>query len=166
VPAIKGLSEQEVLVVATTGSGDPADLLAGLGGTPPANVRITDFIPYDLLLGQARVFVTNGGYSGVTLALAHGVPLVQAGTTEEKVEIAARIEWSGVGVKLGTTRPTPDAVRAGVLRVIDEPGFRLAAGRIRQEMAGHDAGREGADLLETLASTRRPVLISDLGVTV
>ena len=35
--------------------------------------------------------VTNGGYGGVQLALAHGVPLVVAGNTEEKGEIAARV---------------------------------------------------------------------------
>ena len=120
-------------------------------------MRIARFIPYDLLLAQAAVFVTNGGYTGVTLALAHGVPIVQAGTTEEKVEIAARIEWSGVGVKLGTTRPSPQAVRDGVARVLADPGIRDAAGRLGREMAGHDAGREGAVLLERLAATRAPV---------
>jgi UDP:flavonoid glycosyltransferase YjiC (YdhE family) len=93
----------------------------------------------------------------VTLALAHGVPLVQAGTTEEKTEIGARVRWTGVGLALRTTRPKPDSVRAAVRRVLTEPSFRAAAERVQAEMAPHDAGREGAVLLERLAETRAPV---------
>lgn len=157
VPAVRGLAEAAVLVVVTTGGPSAADVEAAYGGPLPANVRVTPFVPYDLLLGHADVFVTNGGYTGVTLALAHGVPIVQAGTTEEKSEIAARIRWTGVGVKLGTTRPAPAAVARGVRRVLSQPSFRAAAGRVRAEMAPHDAGLEGAVLLERLATTRAPV---------
>ena len=156
-PTITDLADSDVLVVVTTGSGDPDQLVDRLDGQVPSNVRITRFVPYDLLLEHADVFVTNGGYTGVTLALAHGVPIVQAGTTEEKAEIAARIEWTGVGVKLGTTTPTPAAVRSGVEKVLAVPAFAAAAERLRQEMAAHDAGREGADLLEQLATTGRLV---------
>jgi UDP:flavonoid glycosyltransferase YjiC (YdhE family) len=118
---------------------------------------VTPFVPYDLIFRHASVVVTNGGYSGVTLALSHGVPLVQAGTTEEKAEIGARIRWSGVGLALRTSRPEPDAVRSAVRRIFAEPSFRAAAERVRSEMAPHDAGREGAVLLERLAATRAPV---------
>ncbi|MET0863580.1 MAG: nucleotide disphospho-sugar-binding domain-containing protein, partial [Nakamurella sp.] len=158
MPTITGLADRNVLVVVTTGQGDPAELVSKLGGAVPANVRITDFAPYDTLLRHADAFVTNGGYTGVTLALSHGVPMVQAGRTEEKAEIAARIRWSGVGVALGTTTPTADAVADGVNRVLTDPSYRVSAGRLRAEMAEHDAGREGADLLERLAATGRPVL--------
>jgi UDP:flavonoid glycosyltransferase YjiC (YdhE family) len=54
---------------------------------------------------------------------------------------------------LRTSRPTPDAVRAAVRRVLAEPSFRAAAERVRADMAPHDAGREGAALLERLAET-------------
>jgi UDP:flavonoid glycosyltransferase YjiC (YdhE family) len=157
VPALRGLADEPVLVVVTTGGPSVADVEAAYGGALPANARVTRFIPYDVAFARASVVVTNGGYTGVTLALSHGVPLVQAGRTEEKAEIAARIRWSGVGVALGTTRPRPAAVAAAVRRVLAEPSFRAAAGRVRDEMAPHDAGREGADLLETLAATAAPV---------
>ena len=161
VPTVQALAEQDVLVVVTTGHADPEELIGHLGGELPANVRVTRFVPYDRALRHARAFVTNGGYTGVTLALANGVPLVQAGRTEEKAEIAARITYSGVGVVLGTTRPTSRAIADGVRRVLTDPRFTAAAGRLRDEMAGHNAGREGADLLERLALTGRPVLRSD-----
>ncbi len=48
------------------------------------------FIPFDRLLPQVDVFVANGGYGGVQLALSHGVPIVGAGRTEDKIEVNAR----------------------------------------------------------------------------
>lgn len=158
VPAVRGLADEDALVVVATGQATPQDLEAAHGGPLPANVRVERFVPYDEILSLAGVFVTNGGYTGVTLALAHGVPIVQAGTTEEKAEIAARIHYTGVGVRLGRIKPAPAAVRAGVRRVLDQPSYRAAAARVRAEMSPHDAGREGADLLEELARTGRPVL--------
>lgn len=166
VPALRGLADSEALVVVTTGQAEPADVIAAYGGPLPTNVRCTRFVPYDLLLPHVSCFVTNGGYTGVTLALAHGVPLVQAGMTEEKAEIAARIAWTGVGVRLGTTRPTPEAVRNGVSRVREQPSYAEAARRVQAEMAEHDAGVEGAELLVRLAETQEPVSSGALGAPV
>jgi UDP:flavonoid glycosyltransferase YjiC (YdhE family) len=157
VPTLRALAQEDVLVVVTTGGPTAAQVETAYGAPLPANALVTPFIPYDLVFRRAAVVVTNGGYTGVTLALAHGVPLVQAGTTEEKTEIGARIRWAGVGTALRTTRPTAEAVRRAVRQVLDEPGFRQAAARVRAEMAPHDAGREGAVLLERLAATGAPV---------
>lgn len=162
VPTVRGLAGEDVLVVVTTGAAAVNDLESAMGGELPANVRAARFVPYSLLLPHVQVFVTNGGYTGVTLALAEGVPMVQAGVTEEKSEIAARIHWAGVGIRLGTTRPTAGAVRAAVQRALTEPSFAAAARVIQQEMSVHDAGREGAELLERLARTQLPVLRPDV----
>jgi UDP:flavonoid glycosyltransferase YjiC (YdhE family) len=157
VPAVRGLAGSDLTVVVTTGASDAGALATAYGAQLPANVRVADFVPYDLLLPHVDAFVTNGGYTGVTLALAHGVPLVQAGTTEEKAEIAARIHWSGVGVRLGTTRPTPEAVADGVRRVLGPSAYRARARAVKAQMDAHDSGREGATLLERLAETGQPV---------
>jgi UDP:flavonoid glycosyltransferase YjiC (YdhE family) len=157
VPTLRALAGEDMLVVVTTGGPDRVEVEAAYGGPLPANALVTPFIPYDVMFRHASVVVTNGGYTGVTLALSHGLPLVQAGTTEEKTEIGARIRWSGVGLALRTSRPQPDKLRAGVRRVLAEPSFRDAAERVQAEMAPHDAGREGAVLLERLAATRAPV---------
>lgn len=157
VPTLRALAGEDVLVVVTTGGPSADQVEAAHGGPLPANALVAPFVPYDVLFRHVAAVVTNGGYTGVTLALAHGVPLVHAGTTEEKAEIGARIRWTGVGAVLRTTRPTPEAVRGAVRRVLAEPSFRLAAARVQAEMAPHDAGREGAVLLERLAATGRPV---------
>jgi len=157
IPSLQALADEEVLVVVTTGGASADQVEAAYGGPLPTNARVTKFIPYDTLLAHTALFLTNGGYSGVTLALAHGVPIVQAGTTEEKAEIAARIEWTGVGLRLGPIKPRPDAVREAVRRVLTEPSFRAAAENVHAEMADHDAGVEAAVLMERLAAIRRPV---------
>jgi UDP:flavonoid glycosyltransferase YjiC (YdhE family) len=157
VPTVLAMADQPVMVVVTTGGPTATDLAAALGRPVPSNVIVAEFVPYDELLPHVDVFVTNGGYTGVTLALAHGVPIVQAGTTEEKAENGARIEHSGVGIALRTGRPSSGQVRDGINRVLEQDRYWIAAQRIAAEMAEHDAGREGAALLAELAATRESV---------
>jgi MGT family glycosyltransferase len=154
VPTLRALAEEEVLVVATTG-GAPVESL-GLAEFP-ANARVERFIPHHYLLPRVNVMVTNGGYGGVQGALAHGVPLVAAGTTEEKPEVCRRVEWTGAGINLRRQHPTPEQLRAAVRRVLDEPGFKQNARRVQADFAKHDAPTEAAVLLEQLAETRQPV---------
>ena len=113
----RALAHDDVLVVATTGGPDPAPLRRGL----PANVRLERFVPHHLLLPHVDVMVTNGGYGGVQQALANGVPLVVAGDSEDKPEVAARVQWSRAGVNLHTGRPSPAMVRRAVRRVLETP---------------------------------------------
>ena len=157
VPALRALAGEDVLVVVTTGGASRDALETAFGAPLPANARVWDFIPYDVLLPHADLCVTNGGYTGVTTALHHGVPLVQAGSSEEKAEIGARIRWSGAGIRIRATTPPPGRIRHAVRRVLTEPAYGAAAARIGREMRRHDAASEAADLLERLAATGAPV---------
>ncbi|NJM07093.1 glycosyl transferase [Candidatus Gracilibacteria bacterium] len=99
VPTLHALADEDVLVIATTG-GAPVESLGAL----PANARVTPFIPFGALLPHVDVMITNGGYGGVQFALANGVPLIVAGTTEDKPEIARA--WPGaVPVSILKQRP-------------------------------------------------------------
>lgn len=103
-PTLTGLAGEEALVIATTG-GPPAEAIP----VPiPANARAEPFVPYDRLLPKVDVLVTNGGYGSVNYALSLGIPLVVAGESEEKPEIAARVAWAGAGINLGTGQPRPE----------------------------------------------------------
>jgi UDP:flavonoid glycosyltransferase YjiC (YdhE family) len=88
--------------------------------------------------------VSNGGWSSVLAAVAAGVPPVVAGADLDKPEVARRVAWSGVGVDLRTGRPRAARVRAGVDRVLADPGMRTTARRLSDELqaaGGCDAGR-------------------------
>ncbi len=76
LPALQGLAGDELQLLLTTGGRDPARL----GAAVPANAIVTEHVPFELALPRAAVLVTNGGYGSVQAALAHGVPLVVAGT--------------------------------------------------------------------------------------
>lgn len=151
IPALRGLAGQDLLVVATTP--EPAAL-----GPLPSNARVERFIPHARLLPRVDVMVTNGGYGGVQAALAHGVPLVGGGRTEDKPEVCARIAWTGVGINLETDRPSPQQVAGAVLRVLCDPSYRRNAERIQADFAQHDTPNEAAELLERLVTTRSPVI--------
>lgn len=154
LPTIAALTGAGLQVVVTTGAGSMADLRAGLGRSVPEWLRVARWIPYEEVLPHVDAFVTNGGYTGVTLALAHGVPLVQVGSSEEKAEIGARIAWSKVGVRL-RWRPPRGRLRRMVLRALNDPAIRAAVGGMQASFAQHDAAGEAADALQELADSSR-----------
>lgn len=157
VPTLQGLARENMLVVAATGGKAattvPLDPL-------PANARVEPFIPYYHFLPKVKAMVTNGGYGGVQMALAHGIPLVVAGTTEDKPEIANRVEWSGAGINLRTKHPKPEQIRNAVRTVLGDPKYRQRAQALKSEILSHEPAAKAADLLEQLARSGRPVLRS------
>ncbi|PRB18345.1 glycosyltransferase [Microbacterium sp. MYb62] len=147
LPTIAALAASDALVVVSTG-GRPVDALAG---KLPANVRVAEYLPYDRLLPRVDVLVTNGGYGGVQQALAHGIPLVVAGQTEDKVEVCARVGWSGAGVNLRTSTAGAAQVARAVDRVLTNPSFRVNAERLGAAMREADAWRSLGSVLDGFA---------------
>ena len=151
LPTLEGLRDEPVQVIGVTGGADPATLPA-----PPSNARVEAFVPFAALMPRLALMVTNGGYGGMHYALAHGVPLVVVGATEEKPEAVARVNWSGVGVGIRRQRARPEQLRAAVRRVLDDPRYRERAAAMRAELTGHGGAARAADLLEELALTAAP----------
>ncbi len=149
-PALAGLADQDVLVIAVTGGTDP-----GLLGELPANARVERYLPFEEILPHVDVFVTNGGFGGVQLALAHGVPILTAGRSEDKAEVSARVAYTGVGIDLRTQRPSATQVRLGVRQLLDDDRYRQAAGAVSAEIDAAGRADEAAVLLEQLALSQR-----------
>jgi MGT family glycosyltransferase len=129
-PTLRALADEDVLVAVATG-GRPIESLPAL----PANARAATFLPYDELLPRTSVYVTNGGYGGVQYALRYGVPIVATGGKEDKPEVGARVAWSGVGRRIRTEHPKPDALRRDILTVLNDPRYRVASRRVAADMA-------------------------------
>ena len=145
-PTLTALAQEEVTVVATTG-GAP---LSAIPVPLPSNARAATFLPFDQLLPKAAVLVTNGGYGAVSHALSCGVPLVVAGDSEEKPEVAARVAWKGVGINLGTGRPSVQQIRAAVRATMTDPRYRRNAQAIRDDFARHNALERVSELIEDI----------------
>lgn len=135
-PAIRALADLDVLIIVTTGSKNPEDVeIESL----PSNVRVERFIPYAHLIPHVDVLLTNGGYGSIQIALAP--------------EIANRVNWSGVGIGLKVRIPTEGEIRDAVKTVLHTPTYAARAEALRYELAGLDAAKIGADLLEELAGS-------------
>ena len=145
-PSLEGLAGRDVFVVATTGGADPTVL-----GDPPPNAVLEKFVPYSALLPHVDAMVSNGGFGSVQLAIAHGVPMVVAGASEDKKEVTAHVGWSGVGINLRSNRPSPNAVADAVARVLKEPKFRDRTLELQTQTEGTNPAKAAADLLEALA---------------
>jgi MGT family glycosyltransferase len=144
--AIDGLSRVDARVLVTTGPAiDPASFHAG------DNTIVLRSAPHAQLFGETAVVVTHAGMGTVTRALAAGVPLVCIPMGRDQHDVAARVVYPGAGVRL---RPSakPDAIRSAVERVIREPDFRAAAGRIGASITADAAAQRGLAELEALAS--------------
>jgi MGT family glycosyltransferase len=148
LPALRGLATQDVLaIVTTTHPIEDSDL--------PANARVAAYISYHVAMPLLAAVVTNGGYGGVQMALRYGVPLVVAGGSEEKPEIAARVAWCGAGIRLRTGRPSASNVAAAVTEVLSNARYKIRADEIAQQMQHHDAPNEAATLIEQLVAQER-----------
>lgn len=144
-PALAGLAGERVLVVCTTGGAPPSAL-----GTLPANARAAEFLPHDKLLPLVDVMVTNGGWGGVLASMQAGVPLVVAGGSLDKPEVARRVAWSGAGVNLRTGQPSAAKVRDGVREVLRRPEMRSRAESLGGALTAAGGVPRGADLVEAL----------------
>lgn len=148
-PTLEALKDESVLVVVATGR-SVADV-----GPVPDNARVVEYVSFEALLPHVRVMVSNGGYGGVQQALSHGVPVLLAGDTEDKVEVCARSAATGAALNLATRRPTAEALRIGVRALLDDQSYRYQAALLREAYAHHDAVRTIADLLTGTAEDGR-----------
>ncbi len=136
-PAIAALADQDVTVIVATGRHD-LDAIHFPGDVRPRNVEIEAYVPFELILSKVDVFVTNGGYGSINLALSEGVPMVVAGDTEDKIFTAARVGWSQTGINLQTGRPSAEQIRAAVQGVLQDGKYKENALRLQREMADYN----------------------------
>jgi MGT family glycosyltransferase len=133
-PTIAALATEDVTVIAATGKAN------GAITTPiPRNTKVTPFVPFMEVLPKVDVFVTNGGFGAVNQALSMGVPIVIAGETEDKAFVAARVAWTGAGISLGTSRPTPEQLRSAVRKVLKDDTYRAKARALQNNFAQYNA---------------------------
>jgi UDP:flavonoid glycosyltransferase YjiC (YdhE family) len=80
---------------------------------------------------------------------------VVAGNTEDKPEVAARVEFFGARVNLRTGVPTAGEVRRAVRTVLNDDSYRQAAQRLRSAYDRRDGVNEIAGLVDEAIAERR-----------
>lgn len=134
-PALEALAGTEHLVIAATGGSGTAALRERF---PADNVVVESFVDFSRVFERARLFICNGGYGSIMLALSHGVPILAAGKREGKNDINARIDHFGVGVDLRTESPSRRAIARGVRTVLGDGSYAARAASLRDELRSYD----------------------------
>ncbi len=131
-PAIEGLKNEKINIIAVpVKEGEIQDI--------PEKVHTESYIPFGNLLPHVDVMITNGGFGGTQNALAHGIPIIIAGATEDKMEVAARVEYSGAGINLKKQQPTPENIKNAVRKILNDSSYRKKAEELKTIYEKYDA---------------------------
>lgn len=151
---LAGLRDLPINLIVTVGQHiDPAEF-----GPQPANVHIERYIPQAAILPHCRAVVSHGGSGSVMGALAHGLPAVLLPMGADQPLNGTRCAELGVAQVLDPIAATPESVRNAVSTVLSDPSYRLAAERLRDEIAALPGPEHTVALLERLAVEKLPIL--------
>jgi MGT family glycosyltransferase len=145
--ALDALGCEPVTVVATTGAVDPARF------APPANARVSAFLPHGPLLERAACLVCHGGMGVTQKALAAGVPVCVVPFGRDQFEVARRVLEIDAGTRLPARRLSARRLRHAVRQTLaHKPQAEAAAAALARAPGPNGA----ADELERLPAARPP----------
>lgn len=149
---LEALQPEPVTAILTIGAdNDPADF-----GPQPGHVHVERFIPQSLLLPYCDAVVNQGG-TAILPILAHGLPMLILPQGANQFHNAQACLAAGVGRRLLPAEVSPEAVRAEVRALLDDPSLGDAARRVQRELSEMPGPERGVALLERLAAERRPL---------
>jgi MGT family glycosyltransferase len=132
-------------------SSAPCDVLVSAGGSletlgpAPSNFTVCESVDQREVLGRALIFISHGGMNSVSESLWNGVPLLLFPQHGDQHLVAARVEELGAGLVLRPPDLDPARLRAAVDRVLSDPAFREAAGKIAETFHAAGGYRRAAD---------------------
>jgi UDP:flavonoid glycosyltransferase YjiC (YdhE family) len=150
---LAALSTEPVNLIVTVGrTMDPAQF-----GPQPDHIKIERYIPQTLVLPHCHALVFHGGYNSLLSALWHGLPMViTPGGAGDNWPTGWRCAAVGAGVLVEGNPPKPEALRAAVRAVVEQPGYRACAQDLQREMKALPSLAEAVTRLEILSKTRAP----------
>ncbi|VXC44781.1 putative 4'-demethylrebeccamycin synthase [Arthrobacter sp. 9AX] len=149
IPALEALKDTDTLVMVATAGRGTAELRERY---PQPNIRIHDYIDFEAVFDFTDVFVTNGGFGGVQLALSKGVPLVVSGINEGKNDVNARVEYAGAGINLKTDRPSAAGIGKAVNAILAHPEWKHRAQQMAQDFGSQNPAEAAAKVVEGVLS--------------
>lgn len=157
VPTLEAYrDDSDTLVIVTTGGSGTEALRQRF---PQSHFLIEDFIDYDSVMPYVSVYVTNGGYGGVMLALKHQLPMVVAGVYEGKDDIADRVQFNQVGINLKTETPKPGQIRRAVAKILADATYRQRAQQLSREFGQYRANELATRYINALLAEKPGQLV-------
>jgi UDP:flavonoid glycosyltransferase YjiC (YdhE family) len=103
----------------------------------------------------ADVYISNGGYGGVMLAIQNDLPMVVAGIDEGKNEINARIGYFKLGIDLRTQWPKPAQLKSAVEKIFTDTVYRKNVTALSDELSMYNSYALCADYAQQLIKEKR-----------
>lgn len=133
-PAIEACRNLPVrLVVCAVNVPFPDDLVL------PKNTRWEKWIAFEDIFPYTSLIVSSGGYGGISQAFASGIPMIVAGTTEDKTETGLRAEGTGAAINLRTQTPSIEQLSEALNAMLTDPKYKTAALQLKKAYADCDA---------------------------
>lgn len=129
---------------------------AGILQRVPDNTRVVDFVPLHTIVPSCSAVIHHGGFGGWSAALLHGVPqfLLPIRFSDWWAK-ATVLDAQGGGAYLHASEVTAETLRAGLVRLLEEPSYRASAARLRQEMLAAPTPNDLVPTLEKLTEQSR-----------
>lgn len=145
--ALEALSRLAVtVVVATAGKIDLAEV--------PANARIADYLPVDVVSRRARLVISNGGSLTGYQALAAGVPVIGICSNMDQLLNMGAVARQGAGIMLRAGRLSMKTLSEAVSAVLERPSYAAAAGRMAGLLERGDAARAFREDVERMLAAK------------
>jgi MGT family glycosyltransferase len=116
-----------------------------------------EFLPQPSILPQCDLLITHGGNNTVCEGFHFGLPMVVLPLFWDQYDNAQRIEEAGFGARLPTYDWQEEELIATVERLLADQALRTRMRSIAASVQASDGRTKGADLVERLALTGRPV---------
>ena len=123
----------------------------------PQNFYARQHVPLHTVLSHASGTITSGHTTAVLASLSNGIPLLLIPRGSGTEDIAESCERAGVAVRLPLSEVTSVTLKHAIRELLDDKCLRSRASAIKDSFACIGGSVKAADLLETLAVTRRPV---------
>jgi UDP:flavonoid glycosyltransferase YjiC (YdhE family) len=120
-------------------------------GAVPRHVYVADYLPGHLAARRATLVVSNGGSTTGYQALAEGRPVLGIAFNLDQYLAMTAIASAGAGLLLRAGTLDRQGLRQAFTRLLGEPSFASAAGRLRDEFAGWNAPAAFASFVEEAA---------------
>lgn len=145
IRALDGLDIEIVVAIDASSRDQLGDL--------PGNVRVLDSPPLHLVLDDCDAIVHQGGSGTVFNAIRVGLGQLAISHMADQDNISAALAGSGAGIHLSGEQADEQAIRAAVIRLLEDPEVRTAADRLRAEMLSQPTPARVAAGLAELATT-------------
>lgn len=143
---LEGLASLDVRVLAVINRRPAhAPLRAG------ANATVVNWLSYADVMPRAALVVCHAGHGTLARALMSGTPVVAVPHSGDMGENAARVAWSGAGLRLPWRLLSGQTLRWAVsLALAERDSLAARAGEMAGWSAGHDGPTRAAELVEAL----------------